>query len=196
MNHEIQIEHHTLDAESNNGVKNTELVMDDAHRRRFLAKIVRGKNEDECWGWTASHNNFGYGSFRINLKTRAAHRIAWRLFVGEIPDGKCVLHKCDTPACCNPSHLFLGTKLDNVLDMFAKGRNNTMSGDRHPYRLRPEIVPRGMNHPRRKLDEYQVKAIRSAYSEGRVSQRELAENYSVSRGAITAILRRDNWFHI
>lgn len=77
-----------------------------------------------CWLWAASTNSSGYGTIAISKrKTEMAHRLSFRLFVGEIPQDKIVLHKCDTPSCVNPDHLFLGTRADNSLDMNAKGRS-------------------------------------------------------------------------
>ncbi len=79
-----------------------------------------------CWLWTASVNHAGYG--RVGLEDSRevdlAHRASWRAFRGQIPKGLYVLHRCDTPACINPFHLWLGTQLDNVRDMIAKGRDN------------------------------------------------------------------------
>lgn len=88
---------------------------------RFWNKVVRTRS---CWLWTAAKNEKGYGVFGLGQETDKAHRIAWRLINGLIPQGLFVLHRCDVPACVNPKHLFLGTNIDNVRDMIAKGRNS------------------------------------------------------------------------
>ena len=77
-----------------------------------------------CWLWTGCLKT-GYGYFRWDNSCAhdRAHHAAWRLFKGEIPQGMYVLHRCDVMACANPNHLWLGTQRDNVLDMYAKGRN-------------------------------------------------------------------------
>ncbi len=75
-----------------------------------------------CWLWTAYVDRDGYGNITINRKPTPAHRASWELFKGTIPKGLLVCHKCDTPACVNPDHLFLGTHKDNIRDSFAKGR--------------------------------------------------------------------------
>lgn len=82
------------------------------------------KSEDGCWIWTGNVSKAGYGNLWTPEKRGYvyAHRFSWRLANGEIPDGLCVLHKCDNPPCVNPSHLFLGTKRDNTHDMISKGR--------------------------------------------------------------------------
>ena len=90
-------------------------------KSRFWRKIQKTTG---CWLWTAAKNKKGYGIFGLGKQTDKAHRIAWRLIVGPIPAGLFVLHKCDVPNCVNPAHLFLGTNLDNVKDMIAKGRNS------------------------------------------------------------------------
>jgi len=97
--------------------------MNDRQLANFLNKFhIAGEND--CWLWSAGVSLFGYGRFRINYKTQYAHRLSWLLYKGNIPTGLCVLHRCDTPACLNPKHLFLGTKKDNVEDMIQKGRWN------------------------------------------------------------------------
>lgn len=76
-----------------------------------------------CVLWQSGKNEHGYGTVAWNGRTaQLAHRISYTLRHGAIPDGLLVLHRCDTPACVNPDHLFTGTQLDNVRDMFAKGR--------------------------------------------------------------------------
>jgi len=88
---------------------------------RFHEAYTR-KGEDECWLWEKSNSAKGYGQIRKNGKMTTAHRVAWELHNGPIPDGMCVLHKCDEPICVNPNHLFLGTLKDNFDDAVAKGR--------------------------------------------------------------------------
>ena len=74
-----------------------------------------------CWLWLLS-KAFGYGNFKVNGKTKRAHRVAWEEFNGPIPEGMNVCHTCDNPSCVNPEHLFLGTQYDNLQDMKQKGR--------------------------------------------------------------------------
>lgn len=85
---------------------------------RFWAKVQKGEG---CWEWQAAKTN-GYG--RINVEGRAipAHRLAYELTNGPIPQGLFVLHSCDNPGCVNPEHLRAGTALDNMLDRSARGR--------------------------------------------------------------------------
>lgn len=93
--------------------------------------------ETGCWLWNKSYKGPGYkrglGYGQINVKGRncGAHRIAWQLFRGEIPRGMSVLHKCDVRICVNPDHLFLGTALENMRDMTAKGRHGNKSRITH-----------------------------------------------------------------
>lgn len=88
----------------------------------FEVRIDKSGGPDACWPWMAARTTHGYGSFHKDGTRRLAHREAYELENGVLPDGTQVLHSCDNPPCCNPAHLFLGTYRDNVHDMKAKGR--------------------------------------------------------------------------
>ena len=98
---------------------------------RFWSKVDK---TNTCWVWKAFKNDSGYGLFSIKRHMYRAHRIAWELTNGQIPDGIEVCHHCDNPACVRPDHLFLGTQNDNIQDGINKGRinlkeNNQPSGE-------------------------------------------------------------------
>ena len=104
---------------------------------RFWSKV---DTSGECWTWTADLDDHGYGRLGIGRKRiEPAHRVAWTLANGPIPEGLRVLHHCDNPPCVRPDHLFLGTQADNMADMMAKGRARNAYRDRthcpqgHPY---------------------------------------------------------------
>lgn len=91
----------------------------------FWSRIDR-RTPDGCWAWKKGRTSAGYGHLSWGGRILYAHRIAWELHHGkEIPPRMCVLHSCDYPPCCNPGHLFLGSKVDNTLDMMKKGRDVT-----------------------------------------------------------------------
>lgn len=110
---------------------------------RFWARVDRsaghGPNGD-CWLWTGAlfrptrTSTGGYGHLSIGRKDLLAHRVAYELMKGDIPDGLVVMHRCDVRACCNPDHLSVGTKADNTADMMAKGRHRTA-----PHRTRQAV---------------------------------------------------------
>lgn len=87
---------------------------------RFWSKVQK---TDGCWEWQGGRFNFGYGRAWDGERQVLAHRLAFALTSGAIPDGLHVLHKCDVPLCVNPAHLFLGTHADNMADKCAKGRD-------------------------------------------------------------------------
>lgn len=96
-------------------------------RQRFLNKIKISNNG--CWEWDAAISTMGYGCIVDNSgTTKAAHRISYELYIGEIPKGFFICHKCDSRKCVNPLHLFLGTQQDNVDDMMNKGRHGNGYG--------------------------------------------------------------------
>lgn len=144
---------------------------------KFWAKITTPDDLSDCWEWTKSCTGNGYGRLGYEGKLILAHRLAWILTFGPIPEGTgsnevCVLHKCDNPKGCNPNHLFLGTKKDNVDDMRSKGRDNYLTGEAH-----------GSS----KLTEVQIREIRAiGYSE---SSRVLGLKFGVSKGCIKDIRR-------
>src|SRR5882724_6243558 len=91
---------------------------------RFWAKVDQSGGENACWRWTGATSRGNRGSFRLLGSNKQAHRCAWEMTYGAIPEGLCVCHHCDNGSCVNPQHLFLGTHRDNMDDMFAKQRNS------------------------------------------------------------------------
>ncbi len=91
---------------------------------RWAAK-VGPQDSNGCWPWTgAARGENGRGAMGHSGKTHWAYRVGWELLVGPIPDGMCLCHKCDNPACVAPHHLFIGSHRDNMRDMALKGRTN------------------------------------------------------------------------
>src|SRR5689334_23323156 len=76
-----------------------------------------------CWLWTGTCNDRGYGIIQLKEFDGYAHRFAFAFWKGAIPQGAHVCHKCDTPCCVNPDHLFLGSAADNMQDCVRKGRH-------------------------------------------------------------------------
>jgi hypothetical protein len=97
---------------------------------RLVSRLVR--TTAGCLEFTGARTADGYG--RIGRGGRHAgwertHRVAWEIVNGPVPDGMCVLHRCDNPPCCETTHLFLGTRVENNTDRDLKGR--TRAPDRH-----------------------------------------------------------------
>ncbi len=129
---------------------------------RFLSKSQ--KVQSGCHEWTSTLSRYGYGKFWYEGGQVAAHRMAYQLFVREIPDGLWVLHHCDNRKCVNPEHLFIGSGQDNITDMDGKGRRGTKS----------------------KLTYSMVDEIKELLSQ-RYSQQVIAEKFGVHQGTISRI---------
>lgn len=133
---------------------------------------------ESCWLWKGSMAGSGYGAFTLNTRYLSAHRISWVLANGAIPNGLLVCHHCDNPPCVNPAHLFIGTRFDNTRDMLSKGRGRALKGEAHP---------------KAKLVEVEVLAIRKLYASRTHSQRSLARMFGVSDRNIRHIVHGNSW---
>lgn len=146
---------------------------------------VHGK----CWIWVGClYKGSGYGQFR-NMR---AHRFSYSMCCGVVPDGLFVLHKCDNPPCVNPSHLFIGTPLDNMTDKMVKGRWD--GGTKSPCN--------GEENGRAKLTQEDVDEIRSLAEKNkapfsRYVTRQFLERMSTKHGVcietIRSIILRKTW---
>jgi hypothetical protein len=134
-----------------------------------------------CWFWTGAKVPDGYGHVNLSGKQMAAHRAAWELTYGPIPDGLCVLHHCDNRACVKPTHLWLGTKKDNALDMTIKGRN---------------FLAFGATNGRTILTDHEVRTLKRMYASGKYSANKLARIFVVSRRTVQNILTGKIWKHV
>lgn len=144
-------------------------------RDRFWEYVIKS---DACWIWNGYKNQRGYGYIKVIGKFIQTHRMSWVMHYGDIPEGLCVLHKCDNPSCVRPDHLFIGTFHDNTLDAMKKGR-----------------ICKGEQVGISKLKEWQVLKIRSLYLEG-ISITNIAKRFAMSRAETSKIIHRNVWKHI
>ncbi len=133
----------------------------------------------QCWEWTAYRNPYGYGEIGRSHPRRVevTHRVGWELAHGPAGD-LCVLHKCDNPACVRASHLFLGTRTENMADKVRKGRQT-----------------RGAAHGPAILSEDTVRAIR-ALRAGGLGATEIGRRLGVRRTSVSGIIHGYNWRHV
>jgi hypothetical protein len=132
-----------------------------------------------CWLWLGTTNRLGYGTISKRAKSNRifAHRAAYLVAHGSIPDGLDVLHRCDVRCCVNPDHLFVGTHTDNMRDMMRKGRHRAVRGDKHgAAKVTPEIV----------------QAIRASIEPRQV----LAARYGISKHTVHGIRGGGTWKHV
>src|SRR4051812_44802440 len=145
---------------------------------KFWEKVP-DRPTDGCWLWTAYRNKAGYGTFGVGGTQKLAHRVAWELGVGPIPQGIKVLHHCDNPSCVNYEKcLFLGTQIENIQDMIAKGRHRSCPGERNGRAV---------------LSAAEAQRIRRLYLTKQYTQKELGLMFGLSRSAVGYAVRGETW---
>ncbi len=137
---------------------------------------VDKQSDDDCWLWVGKNKNRkGYGRLKIDGKSVQSHRFSYQLHYGSIPDGLLVCHTCDTPACVNPKHLFLGTNADNVADRDRKGRKAL-----------------GEHNGKSKLSLADVVLVKSMFTQG-LSNCEIGRRLSINHSTVRAIRNGVTW---
>lgn len=147
-------------------------------RKRYEANVIK---KDGCWDWNkaAKHERYMRMHYSRNEPKLSIHVYSWRLHNGSIPEGMCVLHKCDNKRCSNPEHLYLGTNKDNIVDMINKKR--------HPH---------GETHGCAKLTEQQVKEIKRLLLLDELSHYAIARKFNVAHSTIFNIKNSRTWKHV
>ena len=153
--------------------------MNKSLKERILSKIEM-EPLSGCWLWSGGVGSDGYGKISVGTKTMQAHRLSYEVFKGNIGTMQ-VLHRCDVPCCVNPSHLFLGTNIDNVMDKIRKNRQSRKGGPSY-----------GSKNYFSKLNEQDVLEIRKSL----LSIEELAKKYGVTKHTVFNIKNRFSWKHI
>lgn len=151
--------------------------------------IDRTGGPDACWPWTGTRlNKAGYGVIDMYGWGRAwqlrAHRAAYEQAHGPITGGLSVLHRCDNRVCCNPAHLFLGTREDNIRDMWAKGRQSKY-----------DRMPKGEAVGTSTLDEARVLELRRRFGAGETAAG-LGAAFGVSQATAWNVIHGVTWKHL
>lgn len=146
---------------------------------RFWDRVNKSGGPKACWPWTGSRLKSTHGRVYREGRLWVASRVAWELTKGPIPEGMDVCHTCDFGACCNPSHLFLGTHTDNMQDKEVKRRGNHACGERQSLA---------------KLTTDAVRKIRKMA--GRKPNAAIAKDFGVTEATISKVIRRDTWAHV
>ena len=142
-----------------------------------LFQRVDFNGEGGCWNWTGPPTWDGYGQFHCGGETRT-HRVSYKYFFREIPEGLLVRHSCNNRRCVNPLHLELGTHQDNMNDRNLAGR---------------QARPKGEKNGMAVLTEEEVTRIREMISSGQHKQYEIAEVFCVSASLISHIKHGRYW---
>lgn len=140
----------------------------------------------ECWEWANCIQGNGYGRITVDRKTRYVHRYVWELLHGPIQGRKDVCHECDNRKCCNPDHLFLGTRLINMRDAKDKGRLS--SGVRHSLVTTPAARGRAAT----KLSPAKAAQIRQLHASGETTA-VIAEQFNVDPSNVRLIIANKAW---
>jgi hypothetical protein len=149
---------------------------------RFWAKVNK---TDSCWLWIAAKNNKGYGRFKFETKFYSSHIISYKLHNTDYDPTKFVCHRCDTPSCCNPNHLFLGTQSENMLDCSAKGRDNSQAKG-----------AKGETNGKARLTEQDVISIKTRMKNGERTCNIIRDYTHVHKATIKYIKSGKTWKHI
>ena len=158
---------------------------------RYRSKIDASGGPGACWPWIAGRTPAGSGRFWDHGHVYAT-RWGYTAFIGPIPDGLCVCHKCDNPPCQNPAHWFLGTKAENTADRDAKSRQAW--GNRNGARTHPGIR-RGSRNGRARMNESLVQQMRLDFESG-ARDFELMAAYGVGLSTVHKIVYRYTWRHV
>jgi hypothetical protein len=151
----------------------------------FWSKVEIQDNKKDCWPWTGAKKPKGYGNLRIDKRYLIAHRVAFEIVNGPIPEGYLVCHICDNPPCCNPGHLMLGTAKSNAADMLIKNRQKTAL-----------YASRGERNGNSKLKPVDILRIRYLFAVCGLKYRIIAERFKVSTTTIGHIIRKQTWSHV
>ena len=162
---------------------------------RFWSKVDR-PSPDGCWQWKGAKTKNGYGVFH-HPKNQGAHRYSAELAFGKVPDGRHVCHRCDNPGCVNPSHLFYGTRSENMRDARRKGRMRIPDVHSNPEWLAKMLSAalKGEDVASSKLTEANVIDIRRLRVAG-ASINEIAKKYAMDKSTISDIVSGLRWKHV
>lgn len=163
----------------------------DAVEAAFWPKVRIGQPE-QCWPWSGRPNQKGYGRFCFRGQVVLAHRVAYALTHG--PTDLCTCHSCDNAICCNPAHLWSGTRGENNSDMWAKGRGVSNGHLPNSGQFTTSKMA-GENHHAHKLSESGVRELRRLRAGGRLVSA-LARQFGISEGQVSKVALGRSWPHV